>query len=204
MQRCLQVLVCGVLLAVTSLAPARQEDLKSGPQPGEMLPGAFHPYNVTGNFPDRPHCLVCEYGLLPVAMVFARELPAPDGPLVKLLQGLDNACVRSKGGELHAFAVFLNDDSQDVDARRPLVKRLRDLAEAAKLQKLVLALDTAEGPKDYKLNKEADVTVVIYAKQKVEANFAFRKDALSDEAIKNVVAAAEKLAPPAPAKKKAR
>src|SRR5262245_47781782 len=103
MRRCVRILWCGVLLIAGSAVLAGQ-NAKSGVQPGDVLPGPFHPYNVTGAHADRPHCLVCEYALRPVAMVFARELPGADGPLTKLLQGLD-AAVGKSGGELRSFAV---------------------------------------------------------------------------------------------------
>jgi hypothetical protein len=34
------------------------EGLKSGPQVGKQLPGAFHPLNVTGSEAGNKHCLV--------------------------------------------------------------------------------------------------------------------------------------------------
>src|SRR5262245_19924977 len=89
MRRRLAVLLC-VCVGWAVAASARAQDaVKSGPQPGEVLPGPFHPYNATGDFKDRPHCLVCEYGLRPVVAVFARDFPTPDNPLTKLLQALD-------------------------------------------------------------------------------------------------------------------
>ncbi len=43
-------------LVVTSLVA--DEALKSGPQVGKSLPGAFHPLNVTGDQAGKKHCLV--------------------------------------------------------------------------------------------------------------------------------------------------
>ena len=34
------------------------EALKSGPQEGKSIPGAFHPLNVTGGQAGKKHCLV--------------------------------------------------------------------------------------------------------------------------------------------------
>jgi hypothetical protein len=45
-----------VALLVSSAIAA--DDLKSGPQPGASLPGAFHPHNVTGAQAGKKHCLV--------------------------------------------------------------------------------------------------------------------------------------------------
>ena len=43
-------------------------DLKSGPQTGEKVPGAFHPYNVTGEDAGKAACLYCKGGDDPVAV----------------------------------------------------------------------------------------------------------------------------------------
>jgi hypothetical protein len=44
------------LLLVGSLLAA--DGLKSGPQPGQNIPGAFHPLNVTGDDAGTKRCLV--------------------------------------------------------------------------------------------------------------------------------------------------
>ena len=43
------------------------------------------------------------------------------------------------------------------------------------------AFEDADGPPSYKLHKDADVTVLLFAKQKVIANFAFRAGELTDK-----------------------
>jgi hypothetical protein len=37
---------------------AAAADLKSGPQPGDKIPGPFHPLNVTGSAAGKKQCLV--------------------------------------------------------------------------------------------------------------------------------------------------
>ena len=46
--------VAGAVFASSALAA----ELKSGPQPGDKLPGPFHPLNVTGPFAGKKQCLV--------------------------------------------------------------------------------------------------------------------------------------------------
>lgn len=46
--------VAGALLA----SGANAAELKSGPQVGEKLPGAFHPLNINGPTPGQKQCLV--------------------------------------------------------------------------------------------------------------------------------------------------
>jgi hypothetical protein len=46
--------IAGLLLAGGAWAA----ELKSGLQPGEKLPGPFHPLNITGAKAGQKHCLV--------------------------------------------------------------------------------------------------------------------------------------------------
>jgi len=46
------------LAAVAMSVAFADEALKSGPQTGENIPGAFHPTNVTGAQAGKKHCLV--------------------------------------------------------------------------------------------------------------------------------------------------
>jgi hypothetical protein len=188
-------MLCLTVLAVGPAAFSAQDDTKSGPQVGQKLPGPFEPFNATGPYTGRPHCLVCERGLHPTVLIFARDPGEPDGPVMKLIKAVDDAAVKHRASDLGGFAVFLSDDVQNVDSRRALVKRLQDLADAVKLQQVVLALDRSAGPRDYNINKETDVTVLVYNKHTVAANRPFAKDALNDEAIKSVLADVEKMLP---------
>jgi hypothetical protein len=55
------------------------------------------------------------------------------------------------------------------------------------------AFEDADGPPAYKLHKDADVTVILFAKQKVVANFAFRAGELDDKAVAGVMKAVPEL-----------
>jgi 5-methylcytosine-specific restriction endonuclease McrA len=100
-------------------------EIKSGPQPGDKFPGAFHPVNVTGEAKGEKKCLVCANGANPVAMVFART---PECPMTaKLLKKLDEATIANEKADMGSFAVYLTDafareafaaDKQKTDGRR--------------------------------------------------------------------------------------
>ena len=71
-----------VVVACAALVQAG-EALKSGPPVGQFLPGSFQPFNLNGKTAkNRYHCLVCEFGLRPTVMVFAREHPAAQAQVV--------------------------------------------------------------------------------------------------------------------------
>jgi hypothetical protein len=197
-----------LLTAGRLIAVQEAEAFKSGPQVGELLPGPFDAFNINGKkAKGRQHCLVCEYGLNPAVMIFARE---PEGgkvePLASLLGKLDEAIARhAEEYKLGAAVVFLSPDARDssnnageqdpkkiVDeaiARDALVKRLQQRAD--KLKSVVVAYYPAEGPKDYKINAAAEVTVLFYVKHKVLANFAFAPDKMTAADVAKIMSTVE-------------
>ncbi len=175
-----------VLLLAAGVGLAAQ-DARSGPAAGSPLPGPFHPLNVTGAHAGNPHCLVCEYGLAPVAVVFCRSLPDQGKPLTALLQKLDAAVTQNARAGFKAFAVLLTDDVNKEETRKEGMRRLEDVGKGADLKNLILALDTAAGPADYKLSPDADVTVILYRELQVKANFTFKRDQLSDKDVSAVL-----------------
>ncbi len=172
------------------------EAIKSGPQAGELISGTFSPLNINGKFAGRYHCLVCQHDLNPVVMVFAREPEGKDQALSELLKKLDEAGLLKKLDQamdnhqaafLGCFVVFLspaakssaNNDKEEntgklideATAREALLERLKSRAD--NLKNVVLAAFPNQGPKGYKINEKAEVTVIFYNRYKVLANFAF-------------------------------
>src|SRR5262249_32505563 len=177
------------LSAVGSLTCAPKETVKSGPQVGDMIPGPFHVINVNGEHAGNPHCLVCEYGLDPVMAIFARQRSEA---LKSLLEKADAVLERQRGPRLRGFAVILSDDFVKEESRKKLMK---DVAEwATEFKRVVVSIDGPSGPEKYNLNKDADLTVLLYRKHKVFANFAFAKDEFKDTDIEMILAAVDKMA----------
>ena len=154
-----------------------QNNLKSGPQVGQKVPGPFHPLNINGDSAGKKNCLYCANAGNPVAVVFAREL-TPE--VAKLIRKLDEATVKNSGASMGSYAVFMSDSEK-------LPTDLKNLADKANLQKLVLAVDNPAGPKAYDIAQNADVTVLLYNEFVVRANHAFRKGELHDSDITQVV-----------------
>ncbi|MBN9119878.1 MAG: hypothetical protein J0I06_12075 [Planctomycetes bacterium] len=161
-------------------------ELKSGPQAGDKVPGAFHPYNVNGENAGKTACLYCAAGDSPTAVVFART---GDDPMThKLLKALDAETVKNTKADMYSFAVFSGDKGK-------LEPQLKDAAKKAELKKLVLAIEDNEDPipAKYNLNKDADVTVVLYVDRVVKANYSFAKGKLTDKDIETVVKDVKKI-----------
>jgi hypothetical protein len=155
-------------------------DLKSGPQAGDKVPGAFHPYNVTGEDAGKAACLYCKGGDDPVVAVFART--GDDAMTQKLLKAIDAETVKHAKADLFSFAVFTGDKAK-------LEPQLKDAAGKADLKKLILAIEDKEDPipAKYNLNAAADVTVILYVDRVVKANHTFAKGKLTDQDIAAVV-----------------
>jgi len=162
--------LCLVLVCSTLVTGA--EPLKSGLQPGEKITTIFEPINVTGEHAGEPYCLICENGLSPVAMLFAREV---NEPLLKLLTKLDEATAKNRDQEMGSFIVFLSNEAG-------LRERLVAEAKKRNIKHIVLAIDEPRGPEGFKVSPDADLTVVLYREHAVKANHSFRKGEFTDAA----------------------
>ena len=114
--------------------------------------------------------------------VFAREVT---DELASLVKQLDTVVENNKGAG--GFVVLL---SQDPDADEA---KLKALAKEQGIKNLPLTIyDGATGPPNYKISKDADVTVHAWVRTKVTANKAFAKDGLNKETIAATVNAIDK------------
>jgi hypothetical protein len=112
-------------------------------------------------------------------MVFAREI---SGPLTSLVKKVD----ATKG--IESFVVFCNDSEG-------LEKDLKKLADKEGLKTTILTVGPPAGPGKYDVAKDADVTVVLYTKQTVKVNHAFRKGEFNQAAVAKIIAEIPKILP---------
>jgi len=118
-------------------------------------------------------------------MIFAREIN--DG-LTSLVKKIDEATDKNSDCRMGSFVVFCSDEEG-------LREKLETLAKKEKLKHIVLTIDNPAGPDRYNVAKDADVTVVLYTKQKVKVNYAFKKDQLTDKDINRIVSEVSKILP---------
>jgi hypothetical protein len=180
---------CGLFLLFAAITALEAGEIRrSGPQVGSLIPGSFSPYNLNGKRKGSHHCLVCEYALGPVVLVFAKE-PAKDKDqaLTNLLKKLDKAAEDYRRADLHAVVVFLSPDAnssandpklsdptklvEEAAARDKLIERLQPRANG--LRNVIVGIFPPAGPKGYAINDKAEVTLVFYNRFKVLANAAF-------------------------------
>lgn len=181
------VAAIGIIAAATVVTGTASAEVTSGYQVGESV-GAMTVTKVTGNpldgVPDgKTLCYRCKMGSRPVVMVFARTA---DEKLGKLLKKLDEEIEEHASAKLTGFVNMLGTEPESLK---------KDAAEFVKLHGLeriafVVPEDSANGPADYKLAPDADLTVVCFKGGKVTANHALAKGQLSDEKIDAIVEAA--------------
>jgi hypothetical protein len=153
------------------------EGCRSGLEPGQR-PGPYAAVISTGPQRGQSHCYICETGDRPAVVVFARSM---SDALGKLCQQLDQAVAEHPKAELRAWVSFLNDDPLSLDPR--LVQWAKKYA----LRNIPLGIfEDTSGPPSYRLAHDADVTVLLFVKQKVVANFAFRQGELTQDKIADV------------------
>lgn len=168
-----------LLLAFTLVAA---DPCVSGVPVGKR-PGPYSFLVATGPQRGQQTCYVCEQhdGGKPGVVVFARSLSDPLGKLMTKLEGAGK-----KDTGYKAWLTLLT-ESADLDG----------LAKWSQGQGLkgapVGAFEDPAGPPAYKLHPDADVTVMLFVKEKVVANFAFRAGELDDKAVDAVLKAVPKL-----------
>jgi hypothetical protein len=181
-----RLLLAAAVLAMSTATGKAADPLQSGPQPGEALPGPFHTFNVTGDNAGERACLFCKHGDNPVVMIFAHDLtPA----LAALIKNIDAAIEKHAAAELGSFVVFCSDDAT-------LKNRLENQAKKDALKHVVLCIDDKMGPKEYKLARDAEVTVIQYVKATVKANRAYRKGEFDANECAKVLADLPKIVVP--------
>jgi hypothetical protein len=212
MRRSIAVMTVAV---VAGILPA-QEARPGGTQPGQVLPGPFLSYVVTGparkpspegvlpeerqNLGDvgrigKIHDFVTRFGLDPSVVVFSHEPPpAADQPLGKLFQALNQAVDKYKHDRLHAGGIFLTlkgDFHQD-ESQQAQIKQIETFAQQLHLQNVPLAIDRAESErtKAFQIPADATVMVLVYVNQTVKARFVFTAEKpLDDAGVQAVLAA---------------
>ena len=111
-------------------------------------------------------------------MIFAREV---SDNLTGLVKKVNKATADNARSRMGSFVVFCNDDEK-------LETQLKELANKEKINKTILTIvGKKSGPSGYSLDPKADVTVVLYVKKTVKANYAFKKGELKEKDIKAIL-----------------
>jgi len=153
--------------------------IKSGPD--KTTGGAFDVKAITGELQGKTLCYVCKYNAEArpgVVLVFTQKA---DDNIATMVKAID--AVQKNNAKLGTVVVGVG-GVQAAD--------LEKLQSTHKLTTpLTIAVD-ADGPKNYKLNKEAAVTVLVYGKGgAISRNFAFATTKEAAEQASAIATAAE-------------
>ena len=172
------VALCVAGLVVSACQYASAEDLKSGLQVDD-LPAPFNVTDVTGPVAGTKLCYRCQYGSRPVVSIFVRKM---DESTAKLVKQIDDIVGKQEEKKMAAFVTVLSDDPDAQEAS------LKKTAEEQKITRTPLTVyENAAGPRSYKIDEKANVTVMMWVDSNVKVNHAYADGDLSDEAIAKVI-----------------
>jgi hypothetical protein len=126
-----------------------------------------------------------------VALIFAREITDDLTGLVKTIDNqLDETMTRQKRTtKLGVFVIVLTDDPK-------VRQKAMELPAREGLKQVVVSTHASEGPKRYKVAREADLTVVVWKdRQTVSANFPLKKGGLDCSISWEILAALNQVLP---------
>ncbi len=181
------VLALGLVLVFT---PTVRADVESGPKAGEKVP-ALKVFGVVGKVEGKEADFAAAQKDAPTVYLFvaAEEggIPVGGRPLARFMKVLDTEIAKTEGVAI--VAVWLGDKA--FDKHKEYLPRINM---SLKLEKTSLAAFDGEksGPKDWAVNPDAHLTVVVAHKGKVVKSFAF--ESVNETDVKGVVAELKKAA----------
>jgi hypothetical protein len=119
-------------------------------------------------------------GKKPTVMVFARKA---DANLAALAKELDKHVAKNSDQKLSSFINLIGGDPAE------LKTEAKDFAAKNELENVALVVpdDVANGPEEFKINPDAEVTVTIYRDGKVEASHAIPAGKLNKAEIDSII-----------------
>lgn len=168
MKRFMILLAAAGMLSLAAALPA-EDEIFSGPQPGEKLPS----FKVRGVFDDdagKDLDFVAQADGQPIVLIFVHDVNRQSIGMTRILS--QYTVSRAKDG-LNTGVVWLQDDATEAENT---LKRVRH-ALAAKAP-IGVSPDGREGPGSYGLNRNVMLTILVGKEGKVTGNFALVQPSL--------------------------
>ena len=163
---------------------AERRPLESGRAIGQPVP-SFYVRAVTGPLRNKSVCYVCRNGSRPCVMVLFR---GTSRSLAQLLKAIDKVVDQNRAEGLKGFGVLLSPDPGRA------ISRLQTMAFNQKVSlPLSVATDVVSSPSCQNLHPQAEVTVVLYRRQKVVRRFGFRTKELDAAGTSRVLTGIKRL-----------
>lgn len=177
------ILRCFCVLALLGVTSVRASDVDSGPEKGAKIP-ALKVYDCTG---DNKEKSVDYAGLrkdkLTVYLLIAAD--KFDRPMNKFMKNLDEK-VAKDFKDVYVVAVWLTDDEKKTKEFLPRVQTSVSYEKTA-----LTSFNGKDGPKDWTVNSDAHLTVIVASKGKVAARLGYKT--VNGEDTPTVVKELEKL-----------
>jgi hypothetical protein len=186
----MKTMIAAGLAAALMAAGAFAGDFKSGLQPGDFV-GAFDVEKCGGAVNDGREvgdnfCYRCMLGDRPVVMVFARQA---DPQLARLVKELDKTVAAHADQKLSSFVNLIGKDDKVLKAKAKKFAADNQVANVA----LVVPQENENGPEEFKISPDAEVTVILYRGMTVAANHAVAPGKLDKQAIDGILADTSKI-----------
>lgn len=146
---------------------------------------AFNVVDVTGPAAGEKLCYRCRYGNRPVVSIFARDVNEDVASLVKQV---DSVVGKNKDAKMAAFVVLLSDNPDDQSAKLKAVAEKQEIKDTP-----LTTFEGTAGPPEYKISKDADVTVMMWVDGKVKVNESLKKGDLNKDKIAALVKSTDKI-----------
>jgi hypothetical protein len=162
----------------------RAADVESGLKTGDFC-NAFNVKDITGPNAGKSLCYRCQYGKRPVVTVFTREV---NDNVAKLISEVDKIVEANKSKDMKAFVVVLAEDADKI------APKLEAIAKEKGIKNVPLTIfDGDAGPEQYKIGKDASVTVMTWKDLNLKTNVSLAKGELNDAKIKSLSVDAAKI-----------
>ena len=154
-------------------------EIQSGLEKGSAVP-PFYVKDVTGPAKDGDElCYRCRYGAQPVVSIFTKEMTEE---VAQLSKELDNVIAKNRDSKMAGFVVVMSDSPEKAAASLPKI------AETHKISQMPLTtFNGTDGPKGYKINSKADVTVMMWVEGKVKVSQGMSLSDLNKDSIAKLV-----------------
>jgi len=171
-----------VTLVLLSLVTSLRADVDSGPAVGEKMPALSLPVVVGADMGKETDWLK-ERGDKPTVYFFIRT-DKFTRPSARVLKKFDTELAQL--GEIKAVAVWLTDNKADTEKHLPLVQQSLQFDHTT----LCLHDSNRDGPNNWGINSDADLTAVVIADGKVVKRFGWVGP--NEMVVKDLVAALPK------------
>lgn len=151
---------------------AAKNEVKSGPQCGDSL-GAFYVTKIAGAEDDGVEegqnlCYRCRNGAKPQVVIFTRST---DPKVAALVKRLDQAVTENESSKLRVFVNLLGDDKDELSDK---AKKFATESKAKNVP-FVVPNEFENGPDNYGISSDAEITITLASDLGVKATHAYAK-----------------------------